>query len=57
MTTEKFLVLCYQCQLAKEDLEIMTVGMCLDYIQEYVNSRNPEKARKRKATQEDFNAF
>jgi hypothetical protein len=43
--------------LAQADMEIMTIGMCLDYIQEFIDSQNPKKVRKRKATQDDFNAF
>jgi hypothetical protein len=35
----------------------MTVGMVLDYIEEYVDHTNDKKVRKRKATQNDFDAF
>jgi hypothetical protein len=35
----------------------MTIGMCLDYIQEYIEQQKPAKERKRKATQADFNSF
>jgi hypothetical protein len=37
----------------------MTVGMVLDYIQEYIDVNNPKKKtkKKRKATQQDFDAF
>jgi hypothetical protein len=38
----------------------MTVGMVLDYIQEYIDVNNPKKKKKtskRKATQFDFDAF
>jgi hypothetical protein len=38
------------------DLEIMTIGMCLDYVQEFYEAQNP-KAKKRKASQADFDAF
>lgn len=57
ITTELFLFLCYQCNLTIHDLEIITVGMALDYIQEYIEQQKPPKERKRKATQADFNAF
>lgn len=39
---------------------MMTVGMVLDYIQEYIDVNNPKKKKKirtRKATQQDFDAF
>jgi hypothetical protein len=39
------------------DLEIMEIGMCLDYIDEYIEYSKPAKERKRKATQADFDAF
>ncbi|PFI17453.1 hypothetical protein CN938_22300 [Bacillus thuringiensis] len=37
----------------------MTIGDCLDYIDEYVEIQNPQKEKQntRKATQDDFNAF
>ncbi len=37
----------------------MTIGDCIDYIEEFVQINNPDKEDKksRKATQEDFNAF
>jgi hypothetical protein len=38
-------------------MQIMTVGMILDYIEEYIDHNNPKKKRSRKATQQDFDAF
>lgn len=35
----------------------MTVGMVLDYIQEFIEQNNPKKVRKRKASQKDFDSF
>lgn len=37
----------------------MTIGMCLDYIDEYVDLNNPKKqqSKSRKASQKDFDAF
>lgn len=36
----------------------MTIGDCLDYIQEYIEIRKKAaKPRVRKATQEDFDSF
>lgn len=39
------------------DLEILTIGMCLDYIEEFLETEKPAKQRKRKATQSDMDAF
>jgi hypothetical protein len=54
-----FQVLAYQSGLRLDDLEIMTVGMVLDFVQEFVDHNNPKKpkVKKRKATQQDFDAF
>lgn len=59
LTTEGFLLVCRQCGLTSSDLKDMTVGMCLDYIEEYLDMHNPkrEKKRVRKATQSDFDNF
>lgn len=38
-------------------MEIMTIGMCLDYIEEYLDFNNPKRVRNRKATQKDFDQF
>jgi hypothetical protein len=36
----------------------MTVGNCLDYVQEYIDAQNPKKEkRSRKAKQADFDSF
>lgn len=57
ITTDSLLLLCRQCGLSKEDLEDMTIGMCLDYIDEYVEMQNPKKKKARRATQSDYDAF
>lgn len=46
-----------EVKLTNEDMEDMTIGMCLDYIDEYVEQKNPNKNRIRKATQDDFDKF
>ncbi|HSW76114.1 MAG TPA: hypothetical protein VLG50_03675 [Candidatus Saccharimonadales bacterium] len=48
--------MCYKCGLTHADLELFTIGMCLDYIQEYVESMK-DKPRRKRATQADMNAF
>jgi hypothetical protein len=52
-----FQVLAYQSGLRFDDLQIMTVGMVLDYIEEFIDHNNPKKKKSRKATQKDFDAF
>lgn len=52
-----YLAMCYKCKLSLNDLEIMTIGMCLDYIEEYLEQSDPKKQRKRKATQADMDSF
>jgi hypothetical protein len=52
-----FQVLAYQAGLRLEDLQLLTVGMVLDYIQEYIEHQKPKKERKRRAAQADFDAF
>lgn len=57
VTTETFLALCYRCKLTNADLEIMTIGMCLDYIEEFIDQNRTDKEIKRKASQADFDSF
>lgn len=35
----------------------MTIGMCLDYMQEYVDMNNPKRQKARQASQSDFDNF
>jgi hypothetical protein len=35
----------------------MTIGMVLDFIQEFIDQNKPKKKKARKAKQEDFDAF
>lgn len=64
MTTEFFLNLCYRCGLSRLDLEEMTIGMCIDFIYEYMelhkistDSNHPKQSNVRQATQADYDAF
>lgn len=55
-----YFALCKMCKLDSNDLEKMTVGMALDYIEEYLEMKNPNKKEKktvRKASQADFDSF
>lgn len=39
-------------------MEYMTIGECLDYVENYVELKNGKQQEKvRKATQDDFDAF
>lgn len=52
--------MCKQTGLGDDDLEVMTIGACLDYFDEYVKRKNPdnqEQEKARQATQEDFDNF
>lgn len=58
MTTELFLFLCKKVELSKSEMEDMTIGMCIDYMEEVIEMNNGEKKSKaRKATQADFDSF
>ncbi|MDM5245763.1 hypothetical protein QUF91_00250 [Lysinibacillus sp. G4S2] len=60
MSTETYLYLCKECGLEHDDLETMTIGMTLDYIEDYLEKKNPNKKEKkttRKASQADFDSF
>jgi hypothetical protein len=46
--------------LRLDDLQLLTVGMVLDYIKEFIDHNKPNKKKKvktRKAKQSDFDAF
>ncbi len=57
ITTESFILLCRKCDLYRADLEDMTVGMCLDYIEEYIKMNKPQGSQKKVAGQKEFDMF
>ena len=58
INTEMYLVLCKECGLQNDDLETMTIGMVLDYIEEYLQTKNPDKKPKvLEASQGHFDSF
>ena len=61
ITTDAFLLCCKLAKLTREDLELMDIGNCLDYIDEYTDYIAPNEKKKKKkarrATQADFDAF
>lgn len=49
---------CKMVGLTLDDLEMMTIGECLDYVENYVNIKHgKQEDRVRKATQDDFDSF
>jgi hypothetical protein len=57
ITTEAFILLCRKCELYRNDLEDMTIGMCLDYIEECIEMNKPANQKIRTASQKDFDNF
>lgn len=59
MTVELFLYLCKKVDLSIMELDYLTIGMCLDYFDEYIeqNKQEQKPSKGRKATQEDFANF
>lgn len=57
LTTESFLLCCYQCGLTRADVEEMTIAMCLDYIDAYVQFNQPPEEKVVQASQAHFDAF
>lgn len=59
MNTELFLFLCKKVKLNKDDMEDMTIGMCLDYMDYLTEINNTDRRsdKSRKATQSDFDSF
>ena len=51
--------MCKQSGLDRTDMEDMTIGGCLDYIDTYIDYKNPdrEKNQIKKANQTDFDNF
>lgn len=49
---------CKMVGLTLEDMEIMTIGECLDYVENYVDIKNGKQEEKvRNANQDDFDSF
>lgn len=50
--------MCKKVGLDLADMEAMTIGFCLDFIEEWIEQNNPKKEEPaRKATQEDMDNF
>ena len=61
MTVESFLTACKKANLSVEELDYLTIGMCLDYAYEFAGITEEEnengKGAIRKANQRDFDLF
>ena len=58
LSTESFFMTCKLVDLTLDDMEYMTIGECLDYVDHYLTIKRgdtPEKIRS--ANQSDFDAF
>ena len=55
MTVSEYFFLCKKSGLTLFEMEEMTIGVCLDHIEEYFISQNPELLKPDKATQDDIN--
>ncbi len=57
---ESFSYVCKQVGLTPEEMDEMTIGDCLDFIQEYIDSQRKQqnqKSKARRASQDDFDNF
>lgn len=58
LTTESFFMTCKMVGLTLEDMEMMTIGECLDYVENYIDVKNgKQEERVRQANQDDFDSF
>lgn len=58
MTVSEYLFYCKQTGLSIEEMSRMTMGMCLDHIEEWVSARTKDDDKApRKATQADIRAL
>ena len=54
MTVSEYLLSCKMAKLTIEEMEYMTIGMCLDHIEEYTVFVNPKMLAPKQATQSDI---
>lgn len=54
MTVSEYLLSCKLAKLSIDEMEFMTIGMCLDHIEEYAIAMNPKLAAPKEATQSDI---
>jgi hypothetical protein len=49
--------MCKKSGLDRADMDDMTIGMCLDFIDEFIESQNPKERKAKRASQADYDAF
>lgn len=49
--------MCKQAGLNYADMELMTIGGCLDYIDTFIDMKNPDREVIKQAGQRDFDNF
>jgi hypothetical protein len=49
--------MCKKSGLDRADMDDMTIGMCLDFIDEFIESQNPKEQKAKRASQADYDAF
>jgi len=54
MTVSEYLLSCKLSKLTIDEMKFMTLGMCLDHIEEYSVLMNPEIQKEKEATQTDI---
>ncbi|MBL1226608.1 hypothetical protein [Enterococcus sp. BWR-S5] len=62
LTVDSFLFICKEIGLSFAELEIMDIGQCLDYVQQWIDEKTAEinpagTPSVRKAGQTDFDSF
>ncbi|MCI6692501.1 MAG: hypothetical protein MR510_08495 [Clostridium sp.] len=59
ITVELFLYFCKKVGLSIMELDYLTIGMCLDYFDEFIEREKKEdkKSKGRKPSQSDFDSF
>ena len=55
MTVSEYLLFCKKTGLSLFEMEAMTIGACLDHIEEYFANANPKLTAPQQATQADIN--
>lgn len=55
--TTSFLFSAYKAGLSHADLDMMTVGGIMDFIEEWVDRNTPDSEKTRQAKQSDFDSF
>ena len=49
--------MCKQAELDHADMDLMTIGGCIDYIDTFIDLKNPNREVIRQASQKDMDQF